>query len=70
MADAPSPLRNVLLPSHEKRLAQASVANVSRIVARDERQLSERVRKIPRRRFELIRAGSETILWREAADAC
>ncbi len=60
-ADAPG---NVLLPSHETGLAQDSVANVSLIVALDKQQLTERVRKIPRRRFELILAGIDTILGR------
>ena len=60
-ADAPG---NVLLRSHETGLAQDSVANVSLIVALDKQQLTERVRKIPRRRFELILAGLDTILGR------
>ena len=60
-ADAPG---NVLLPGHETGLARDSVANVSLIVALDKQQLTERVRKIPRRRFELILAGIDTILGR------
>jgi len=60
-ADAPG---NVLLPSHETGLAQDSVANVSLIVTLDKQQLTERVRKIPRRRFELILAGIDTVLGR------
>jgi mRNA interferase MazF len=60
-ADAPG---NVMLPSHETGLAQDSVANVSLIVALDKQQLTERVRKIPRRRFELILAGIDTVLGR------
>jgi mRNA interferase MazF len=60
-ADAPG---NVLLPSHETGLARDSVANVSLIVALDKQQLTERVRKIPRRRFELILAGVDTTLGR------
>ena len=60
-ADAPG---NVLLPGHETGLARDSVANVSLIVALDKQQLTERVRKIPRRRFELILAGIVTILGR------
>ena len=60
-SDAPG---NVLLPGHETGLAQDSVANVSLIVALDKQQLTERVRKIPRRRFELILAGIDTILGR------
>jgi len=60
-ADAPG---NVMLPSHETGLAQDSVANVSLIVALDKQHLTERVRKIPRRRIELILAGIDTILGR------
>ncbi len=60
-ADAPG---NVLLPGHETGLARDSVANVSLIVALDKQQLTERVRKIPRRRFELVLAGIDTILGR------
>jgi mRNA interferase MazF len=60
-ADAPG---NVLLPSHETGLAQDSVANVSLIVTLDKPQLTERVRKIPRRRLGLILAGIDTILGR------
>ena len=60
-ADAPG---NVLLPGHETGLARDSVANVSLIVALDKQQLTERVRKIPRRRFELILAGIDVILGR------
>jgi mRNA interferase MazF len=60
-ADAPG---NVLLPGHETGLARDSVANVSLIVALDKQQLTERVRKIPRRRLELILAGIDTILGR------
>jgi mRNA interferase MazF len=57
--DAPG---NVMLPSHETGLAQDSIANVSLIVALDKQLLTERVRKIPRRRFELILAGIDTVL--------
>lgn len=60
-ADAPG---NVLLPHSETGLPQDSVANVSLIVALDKRQLNERLRKIPRRRFELILNGIDTILGR------
>ncbi|HTY51303.1 MAG TPA: type II toxin-antitoxin system PemK/MazF family toxin [Steroidobacteraceae bacterium] len=60
-ADAPG---NVLLHGHETRLAQDSVANVSLIVALDRQQLTERVRRIPRRRFELVLAGIDTTLGR------
>ena len=60
-ANAPS---NVLLPRHETRLAKDSVANVSLIVALDKQQLSERVRKLPPRRLQLILAGIDTVLGR------
>lgn len=60
-ADAPG---NVLLPAHETGLARDSVANVSLMVALDKQQLTERVRKLPRRRFELILVGIDTILGR------
>lgn len=60
-AEAPG---NVLLPKSETGLPQDSVANVSLIVALDKQLLTDRVRKIPRRRFELILAGIDTILGR------
>jgi mRNA interferase MazF len=60
-ADAPG---NVLLSRHETGLPQDSVANVSLIVALDKQQLTQRVRKLPRRRFELILAGIDTVLGR------
>ena len=55
---------NVLLPKSETGLPQDSVSNVSLIVALDKQLLTDRVRKIPRRRFELILAGIHTILGR------
>ena len=60
-ADAPG---NVLLTKAETGLPQDSVANVSLIVALDRQVLTDRVRKIPRRRLELILAGVDTILGR------
>ena len=60
-ADAPG---NVLLPRGETGLPQDSVANVSQIVTLDKQVLTERVRKIPRRRFELILSGIDTVLGR------
>jgi mRNA interferase MazF len=60
-ADAPG---NVLLSKGESGLPQDSVANVSLIVALDKQQLTERVRKVPSRRFELILSGIDTILGR------
>lgn len=55
---------NVLLPSAETGLPQDSVANVSLIVALDKQQLADRMRKIPRRRFELILDGIDVVLGR------
>jgi mRNA interferase MazF len=60
-ADAPG---NVLLPRQETGLPRDSVANVSLIVALDKQQLTERVRKLPLRRFQLILAGIDTVLGR------
>jgi mRNA interferase MazF len=60
-AEAPG---NVLLPRSETGLEQDSVANVSLIIAIDKQQLTDRVRKLPRRRFELILAGIDVILGR------
>lgn len=60
-ADAPG---NVLLPRSETGLPQDSVANVSLIVAIDKALLTDRMRKVPRRRFELVLAGIDTILGR------
>lgn len=60
-ADAPG---NALLPRHETGLPQDSVANVSLIVALDKQHLTQRVQKLPRRRFELILSGIDTILGR------
>jgi mRNA interferase MazF len=54
----------VLLPRLETGLPRDSVANVSLIVALDKRQLAERVRKLPPRRFQLILAGIDTVLGR------
>lgn len=60
-ADAPG---NVLIPRGESGLTKDSVANVSLIVALDKQVLTDRVQKIPRRRFELILSGIDTILGR------
>jgi mRNA interferase MazF len=60
-ADAPG---NVLVPKAESGLPQDSVANVSLIVALDKQNLTDRVRKIPRRRLELILSGVDTLLGR------
>jgi mRNA interferase MazF len=55
---------NVLLPRGETGLPQDSVANVSLVTALDRDMLTDRVRKIPRRRFELILSGIDTVLGR------
>jgi mRNA interferase MazF len=60
-ADAPG---NVLLPRDETGLPKDSVANVSLVVALDKEQLTERVRKVPRRRLQLILAGIDIVLGR------
>ena len=60
-ANAPG---NVLLPRHETGLSKDSIANVSLIVALDKQQLTERVRKLPPRRLQLILAGIDTVLGR------
>ena len=55
---------NVLVPKAESGLPQDSVANVSLIIALDKQVLTDRVRKIPRRRLELILSGIDTLLGR------
>ena len=60
-ADVPG---NVLLSKSDTVLPQDSVANVSLIVALDKDLLTERVGKIPRRRFDLVLAGIDTLLGR------
>jgi mRNA interferase MazF len=60
-ADAPG---SVLLRSDETGLPQDFVANVSLVTALDKQVLTDRVRKIPRRRFELILSGIDSILGR------
>jgi len=60
-ADAPG---NVLLRRDDTGLPQDSVANVSLVTALDKQVLTDRLRKIPRRRFELILSGIDTILGR------
>ena len=55
---------NVLLPMSDTGLPQDSVANVSLIVALDKELLTDRVRKIPRRRFDVVLAGIDTVLGR------
>jgi len=52
------------LPRHETGLSKDSVANVSLIVALHKQQLTERLRKVPPRRLQLILAGIDTVLGR------
>lgn len=59
--DAPG---NLVLPARITGLPKDAVANVSLIVALDKQQLTERMRKIPRRQFDLIVAGIDVILGR------
>ncbi len=60
-ADAPG---YVPLPRSETGLPQDSVANVSLIVALDKHVLTDRLRKIPRRRLDLVLAGIDSVLGR------
>ncbi len=55
---------NVILRAGITGLPKDSVANVSLIVALDKQQLTERVRKIPRRQVDLVIAGIDVILGR------
>lgn len=55
---------NVRLPNAETGLPQDSVANVSLIVALDKQLLTDRIRKLPRRRFDLVLSGIDTVLGR------
>jgi mRNA interferase MazF len=60
-SDAPG---NVALAARATGLPKDSVANVSLIVALDKQQLTERVGKITRRRFDLVLAGIDVLLGR------
>ncbi|HZT01050.1 MAG TPA: type II toxin-antitoxin system PemK/MazF family toxin [Steroidobacteraceae bacterium] len=55
---------NVLLRDSDTGLPRDSVANVSLIIALDRHLLTDRVRKLPRRRFDLVLAGIDTVLGR------
>lgn len=55
---------NVLLPDSDTDLPRDSVANVSPLVALDKQLLIDRVGKLPRRRFDLVLAGIDTVLGR------
>ena len=55
---------SLALRSDETGLPKDSVANVSLVTALDKQALTDRLRKIPRRRFELILSGIDTILGR------
>lgn len=60
-ADAPG---NVLLPSKLTGLPKDSVANTSQIVALDRQCLSERVGKLPPKRFAVVMHGIDVVLGR------
>jgi mRNA interferase MazF len=55
---------NVLLPAAATGLPKESVANVSQIVTVDKTDLSERVAKLPRSKFDLVLAGIDVVLGR------
>jgi mRNA interferase MazF len=58
-ADAPG---NVAFAAPVTGLPKDSVANVSQIVTLDKGLLTERVGKLPRAKFELLRAGIDVLL--------
>lgn len=60
-ADAPG---NLALPARMTGLAKDSVVNVSQIVALDKSQLTERVGRLPRAKFQLLLAGIDIVLGR------
>lgn len=60
-ADAPG---NVQLDARSTGLPQASVANVSQIVALDRSILTQRVGKLSRSKMELILSGIDIVLRR------
>ena len=55
---------NVLLNAKHTALDRDSVANVSKLLTVDKRQLTERVGKIPRRQIEAIFSGSDLVMGR------
>ena len=56
---------NVLLSARSTGLPKDSVANVSQIMTLDKGALTERVGKLPKRKFELILAGIDVVLGRD-----
>jgi len=60
-AEAPG---NLALPARTTGLAKDSVANVSQILTLDKSQLTERVGKIPRAKFQLLLSGIDIMLGR------
>jgi mRNA interferase MazF len=60
-ADAPG---NVRLDARSTGLPQASVANVSQVVALDRSILTERVGKLRRSKLDLVLAGIDVVLGR------
>jgi mRNA interferase MazF len=55
---------NVLLTSRATGLPQASVANVSQLVALDKHDLTERTGRLPRPKLELVLSGIDVVLGR------
>lgn len=60
-AEAPG---NVLLTERDTGLPKASVANVSQVITLDRDDLTERVGRVPRSRFQAVLAGIDTLLGR------
>lgn len=55
---------NVMLSSRATGFPKTSVVNVSQIVTLDKEQLSERIGKLPRAKFQLVLAGIDVVLGR------
>jgi mRNA interferase MazF len=55
---------NVLLPGSATGLPKESVANVSQVITLDKAELTERVGKLPRAKFQLVLSGVDVVLGR------
>jgi mRNA interferase MazF len=55
---------NARLPASATGLPKESVANVSRLVALDKTDLTERTGKLPRAKLELVLSGIDVVLGR------
>jgi mRNA interferase MazF len=55
---------NVLLSEGATGLPKESVANVSQVVTLDKAELTERVGKLPKTKFELVLSGIDVVLGR------